>query len=320
MIAIRPERLNLAIARRCYVRCRGCYQFFGRGEPDTSAVQASVAQFVRLGISSVTLSGGDPLTLRGLPALIADLRAVGVVDIKLDTVGTGLLEVGLKPPPLRIRLDHLRDLLASVDHLGLPLDGSSNASVALFRTGRSELFRETVALLEAIDGCTNCRPVVVNTVVHRQNSGELTAILKEVSRHRSITHWNLFQYTPTDQVGSGVNDEFAIDEQNFTGACVDMLNQVGRLPREQTQFTIGPRTIRSRLGQYLLMNSDGECWLPDEKGQTVPLGPAFGREAAVLTAWGDAVLRIHGSAGRTSSLHGNTPHLGAKKPDFADVA
>src|SRR4051812_42582005 len=66
----RPQRLNLAIARHCYVACRGCYQFFGRGEPDLTAIEKSVACFVNLGITAVTLSGGDPLTLVGLEGFL----------------------------------------------------------------------------------------------------------------------------------------------------------------------------------------------------------------------------------------------------------
>src|SRR5262249_31686808 len=54
-------------------------------------------------------------------------------------------------------------------------------------------------------------------------------------------------------------------------------------------FVIDFRSSRSRLGQYLLVNSDGEAWLPDERGRTLRLGCVFGREGAVLTPWREAV-------------------------------
>ena len=47
--AMLPERLNLAIARRCDVACSGCYTYFGREEPDLAKFTASAAAFVRCG-------------------------------------------------------------------------------------------------------------------------------------------------------------------------------------------------------------------------------------------------------------------------------
>ena len=52
------------------------------------------------------------------------------------------------------------------------------------------------------------------------------------------------------------------------------------------------RSIESRLGHYLLVNSDGVAWLPDAQGRTVNLGVIFGREPEVLRLWADAVQRI----------------------------
>jgi hypothetical protein len=52
------------------------------------------------------------------------------------------------------------------------------------------------------------------------------------------------------------------------------------------------RSVASRLGDYLLVNSDGDAWLPDERGRTIELGSIFRREVAVLAAWGRAVERL----------------------------
>lgn len=296
MSEIRPERLNLAIARRCFVTCRGCYQFFGRAEPDLKAVEASVSRFVRLGITAVTLSGGDPLTIRDLFGFIERLRAVGVKDIKLDTVGTALLETEPGASQPQVCHSRLRELLTKVDHLGLPLDGWSNRSATLFRVGRAALHDETVALLDAIDSSAGSCSVVINTVVHRLNVRGLLSILREVGRHDSVAHWNLFQYTPTDQSSGRADEEYSIDEQTFACASEKVLEAVNSLPSGRVRFTVEARSVRSRLGQYLLINSDGECWLPDQHGRSVRLGAVAGREEAVLSSWNDAVLRIRGAA------------------------
>lgn len=304
---LRPERLNLALGHRCFVTCRGCYQFFGQQKPDLKNFATAVAQFVRLGITAVTISGGDPLTVLFLPAFLTELRALGVTSIKLDTVGTGLLEPATKTSPLGIRYRQLEELLAQVDYLGLPLDGWSNETVRLFRTGRPALYNETVALLDAIDQCCEQCQVVINTVVHRQNLHGLRAMLMEVTRHASIKHWNLFQYTPTDQVAERINGEFSLAESAFARACEDLMIAAEQLPAARRAITIETRSARARLGQYLLINSDGESWLPNEHGRTIKLGTIWGQEEAILSAWTEAVEHLCSTEG--SSLRATKQSL-----------
>lgn len=279
MKALLPERLNLAVARRCFVACTGCYQNFGRAEPDYGVLLPSVARFVELGIRAATVSGGDPLTLRDLPGFLRGLRAAGVADLKLDTVGVTL------------RGDSVGALLEMVDWLGLPLDGARNETIGLFRAGRPRLFDETQALLAAIDARGGRAQVVINTVVHAHNLRELPAIGDRLARHPSVVHWNLFQYTPTDQSREQANRWFALDERAFLDACASVREGIAA-----GRFTIAARTIRSRLGQYLLINSDGRAWLPDAAGTTVELGAVAGREEELLAEWSRAVHAVRAAA------------------------
>jgi organic radical activating enzyme len=123
MTSFRPERLNLAIGSRCFVRCAGCYQFFGIADPDLTLMEESAAKFARLGIRAVTLSGGDPLTIRRLPQFLDRMRSRGIADIKVDTVGTGLLQLGADDHAWTVSERRVDDLMSRVDHLALPLDG-----------------------------------------------------------------------------------------------------------------------------------------------------------------------------------------------------
>lgn len=291
---LRPERLNLAIGRRCFVACKGCYNFFGRREPDLAALAKSVEAFVELGLDTVTISGGDPLTINGLIDFLNNLRAMGVHQIKVDTVGTNLLNVAPNSTGLTLETErYLDNLMQSIDYLGIPLDGWSNSSALLFRVGRPFLHDETIALLNGIDDLGMSPNVIINTVAHKQNIDDLNLILAEVVNHRSICHWNIFQYTPTDQSQAYVNSSFEVGLDRFNEVCAALASTIEGVTWPELKPTFEFRSVESRLGQYLLINSDGNVWLPDGNGQTIQLGRVFGREQVVLRHWSDYASQLH---------------------------
>ena len=275
----RPDRLNLAIARRCHVSCSGCYNYFGRDEPDLTRILSSVRTFVRLGLDEATISGGDPLTIRDLFGFLDSLRAVGMKSIKLDTVG-----VGLGDPERR---GELKRLVAAVDFLGIPLDGWSDESALAFRQGRPRLYSETHALLVELNAIGGQPKVIINTVGHRGNLPQLHRIHADLAAHSCIAQWNVFQFTPTDQASHEANHLFMVSDDTFEQARRDFFVRIGS-PGMLVDF----RSRRSRLGQYLLVNSDGEAWFPDEFGDTVRLGAIAGREDDVLKHWSDCVAEL----------------------------
>jgi MoaA/NifB/PqqE/SkfB family radical SAM enzyme len=183
-------------------------------------------------------------------------------------------------------------LMDVTDYIGLPLDGWSNDSVLLFRTGRSFLYDETVSLLTLIDEFYRTPNVVINTVMHKGNFNGLSKILNELAQHRSICHWNIFQYTPTDQVDDQINLRYHIDAETFESTCNILRTEAGAVQWAGECPTIEFRSIRSRLGEYLLINSDGNAWLPDPAGNTVYLGNVYGCEAQILEDWSIQAMQI----------------------------
>jgi len=281
---LRPERLNLAIAHRCFVRCSGCYQVFGRQRPDLELIETTVRDFVALGVTAVTLSGGDPLTIPGLTDFLTRLRALGVDDIKVDSVGTGLVVARTSRGGVR-----LEDLVRTVDWLGVPLDGWSNQSVGWFRSGRPRLFDETRLLLDALDALRAAPGVIVNSVAHRRNAPEFERIQDEVFRHSSVVQWNVFQYTPTDQASARANQEFALDDSLFDAVCQ-------RLSSDSGSTSVVARSVRSRLGRYLLINADGTAWLPDDRGHTLMLGELADGAPALMRRWSTIARPLRAAA------------------------
>jgi MoaA/NifB/PqqE/SkfB family radical SAM enzyme len=285
-----PERLNLSIGNRCWVSCPGCYNYFGAHAPALERTAASVREFITLGIERVTVSGGDPLRIEGIRDFLAHLRRLGVQSIKLDTVGIGLLSGPGQESRLR-----LEEVLPEVDILGLPLDGWSNASVSLFRYGRPRLYDETRRLLAFLSTYNTDCLIYVNTVLHRGNLDGLIQIFRALLRHSCVSHWNVFEYTPTDQVSEAINLRFRIAEREFLRARDRILTAAndGKPP-----FEIEFASVRERLGRYLLINSDGESWLPDEMGRSIRLGSVYGRELDVLQLWRDVAIGLQSETPR----------------------
>lgn len=293
-VTLLPERLNLAIARRCFVSCEGCYTHFGRHEPNLKQLLESVTRFLDFGVRDVTISGGDPLTIHNLLDFLDDLRRAGVQSIKLDTVGTHLLDA---PPGERIAAaidgrPSLNSLVKRLDYIGIPLDGWSNATVGWFRSGRPQLYEETIALLDAIDDTAGCQMVIINTVAHAMNLNNLSLVGCEVLRHPAVCHWNIFQFSPTDQVSAQSNTSYCISDQLFLRAEKEWRNNPASDSATLKGITTEFRSVRSRLGQYLLINSDGMAWVPDEHGRTISLGVAYKNEHRILSDWTKTVLRL----------------------------
>jgi MoaA/NifB/PqqE/SkfB family radical SAM enzyme len=239
-----------------------------------------VAEFARLGIDRVTLSGGDPLAIDGIVPFLRRLRRDSVRSIKLDTVGTPLI-----PGAARQAFIPVANVLCELDVLGLPMDGWSNESVNAFRLGRPSLFDETSALLDSLNGNTRGCRVYINTVLHRRNVRDAVRIYEAVARHPVVSHWNVFEYTPTDQVSEAVNRSYRLERGQFERARAVVLD-VAR--KGGMNLEIEFASVFDRIGKYLLINSDGEAWIPDEAGRTVGLGCVFGREQAVLAGWLEA--------------------------------
>ena len=111
--------LRVSVTDRCDLRCVYCMPEVGnpvspRAEVLTvEEIVRAVSVFRRLGVTTVRITGGEPLLRRGLVEIVAGVRALGIEDIALSTNATRLSEVG---PALRaagvrrinISLDTLR--------------------------------------------------------------------------------------------------------------------------------------------------------------------------------------------------------------------
>lgn len=89
--------LRLSVTDRCDLRCFYCmpndYRDFEEPEDWLSfaEIERVIASFTRLGVSSVRITGGEPLVRRDLPELVKSLAALpGLDDLSLSTNATRL--------------------------------------------------------------------------------------------------------------------------------------------------------------------------------------------------------------------------------------
>jgi cyclic pyranopterin phosphate synthase len=134
----RPLRdLRLSVIEACNFRCPYCmpadriaddHGLDAAARLSFDEIEALVRGFVRMGVSKLRLTGGEPLLRRNLPDLVARLaRIEGLEDIALTTNGSLLAK----------QAQALRD--AGLDRLTISLDSLDPARFRELSGGRGEL-------------------------------------------------------------------------------------------------------------------------------------------------------------------------------------
>jgi cyclic pyranopterin phosphate synthase len=142
--------LRISVTDRCNFRCVYCmpkevygrdYAFLPRRQLLTfEEIERIARAFVRNGVRKLRITGGEPLVRRDLERLVAQLRALGDVDLTLTTNGSllpqkaqALADAGLDR--VTVSLDSLDDdVFRSMNDVGFPvervLDGIDAAAAA----------------------------------------------------------------------------------------------------------------------------------------------------------------------------------------------
>src|SRR3984885_12632743 len=170
--------LRVSLTDRCNLRCSYCIPAEGLDWlpgpallTDDEVTRLVAVAVLRLGITEVRFTGGEPLLRRGLPALVAATAALRPrPEISLTTNGIGLARLA---GPLR---------QAGLDRLNVSLDTlSPQTFVTLARRHRLD---DVLAGLAAA-AATGLTPVKVNAVLMRGvNDHEAASLLRFCLDHR----------------------------------------------------------------------------------------------------------------------------------------
>jgi cyclic pyranopterin phosphate synthase len=216
----RPLRdLRISVTDRCNFRCVYCmpkevfgrdYRFLPRQELLTFEEIERVARvFVGLGVNKLRITGGEPLLRRDLEVLVAQLAAIGDLDLTLTTNGAVLAQ----------KAQSLAD--AGLTRVTVSLDSLDDE---VFRTMNDVDF-PVARVLGGIDAAAAAGlPVKVNAVVKRGlNEGSVLDIAR---RFRGTGHavrfiefmdvgatngWRLDDVVPAAEIVQTIGAEFPLE-------------------------------------------------------------------------------------------------------------
>lgn len=211
----RIDYLRVSVTDRCDLRCSYCLpkDFKGFETPANwlrhEEMLRLVGLFVRLGVSKVRLTGGEPLLRRGVVGLAAQIAAMpGLRDLSVSTNGTQLAR-------------HARELRAAgVTRLNISLDTLDAAAFSRI-TGRDCLDSVLAGLAAAREA--GFAPIKLNSVVHAATpEGEVRRLLDYAMAQGFVLR--LIEPMPMGECGRG----FAHADLNVLGAR--LASQAGLIP------------------------------------------------------------------------------------------
>jgi GTP 3',8-cyclase len=211
--------LRISVTDRCNFRCVYCmpkevygrdYAFLPRRALLTfEEIERIARAFVRHGVRKLRITGGEPLVRRDLQLLVAQLRALGDLDLTLTTNGS------LLPQKARTLAD------AGLDRVTVSLDSLDDET---FRSMNDVAFPVERVLAGIEAACDAGLPVKVNCVVKR---GVNEDGIVEMARHfRDAGHvlrfieymdvghtngWRLDDVVSADEIVARVGAEFPLE-------------------------------------------------------------------------------------------------------------
>lgn len=196
------------------------FQFLNRRERLTHAEIALVASAaVRLGVTKLRLTGGEPLLDRNVPDLVRALAAIaGVDDLALTTNGTLLAE-------------NARRLVdAGLNRVTVSLDSLDEAVFRTMSGNRGDLARVLKGIEAA--GHAGLAPVKVNTVVQRgvndhtvldllahfRGTGHVVRLI-EFMDVGNRNHWRMDQVVPSRELLERIHARWPVRalDRNYPG-------------------------------------------------------------------------------------------------------
>jgi molybdenum cofactor biosynthesis enzyme MoaA len=235
------KKLSILVSEKCFGNCKGCYLDQRQGIELTADEIINFGRVIKkLGYDGVTLSGGDPLIRADIAKIVSGLNAIGL-EINLDTIGKPITQKGYE---LNFPFNEMSNAITLV---GIPLDGITDETIEIFRTGNKGMKAETLQILKILND--NQFRISINTVVHKGNVAELSEILNIISRYPNIKRWELHQFAPISLKAKKHLKDFGVSNVLFEKA-------IASLPKNN-KIAVSPKLNTRKLNfKYLDFNGN----------------------------------------------------------------
>lgn len=274
----RIDYLRVSVTDRCDLRCQYCLpeDFKGFEEPANWLSHAEmtrlIALFVSLGVKKVRLTGGEPLTRRGISELAANVAALpGITDLAISTNGTRLQR-------------HAAELKqAGVRRLNVSLDTLNRAAFQeITRRDRLQDVLEGLSAAQAV----GFESIKINCVVHSETDEAEIARLLEYTMSMGFilrlietmpmgASGRQYRHVNLNEVGGRLAEQFglvATVEHRGPGparywATADNIPALGLITPMSQHFCASCNRVR--------LSVDGTLYLCLGQENQVPLGTAL---------------------------------------------
>lgn len=174
--------------------------------PDLDTIELVIDKLTKAGVTTIVLTGGEPLVRKDLPEIIKFLHQKGL-EVYLSTNGVLLLKYWSK-------------IKKYFRCLGLPLDGSNLKMTK--KMGRSiKSYQATLKILKFFKKNKPPCLVKLGTVVSRINQDDLVKIGQLIFESKNLYHpdvWRLYQFSPLS-FGAVHRQKYEISDAEFNNLC-----------------------------------------------------------------------------------------------------
>ena len=247
------KRIIIQLSSYCDCVCPGCYNYRTSGKMIESDDLLMFLSHLKkhCEVSSLTLSGGEPLLRKDIVDIVYRLKTMGF-HLKIDTTGLQLIN--------RFSTKDIENIFQHIDCIGIPIDGSNDFIIEHYRKGIG--INEIKKILQVIQSNKGeSVKLCVNTVAHKENLQDLENIYLFWNQYKFIDEWQVFQYMPIGPGGSTYKKQYEISDSEFEQICNHLKCKC------DSSITFTPKAIADRKNVYILVDSCGNVWKPQQSAE-----------------------------------------------------
>jgi Fe-coproporphyrin III synthase len=262
-----PHTVDLRLTGQCQLRCDWCWgpEHFRKGDITPEQWQETIGRLAVAGTEQVVFSGGEPTLSKALRPGIETAKAN---DLRVTLSTNGIL------------LARNRDLLQSIDDLGIPIDGSNPEVNNRMRrwSERHDAWQkavEAILLAQAMnrEGEANVA-VTARTVIGRPNLEDVPAIpgaLANQGIDLFTVRIKMYQVEPFGPHYSHIDfdADWAVTASEAEAAAREAQQQ-------SPDANITLQLYDGTVGRYFLVDPDGNATGTDEDESRNPIEVSYG--------------------------------------------